>query len=110
MKSLPEVFRDVIGCFNKRVKTVGLDRASNTTKEQAYSNARAASDLLKNSDLGLQYNLYRFTLLEDIEEASTDEERIALAHRVAGIREFITHLEEQEHIGISLRSSESKAQ
>jgi hypothetical protein len=39
------------------------------------------------------FNLYRFNMLERLEEAKSDEERIGNAYYVAGVRDFIDFIE-----------------
>jgi hypothetical protein len=44
------------------------------------------------------FNLYRFGMLERLEEAKTDEERIGNAYYVAGVRDFIDFVEKTEYL------------
>jgi hypothetical protein len=51
-----------------------------------------------NEDFALMFNLYRFGMLERLETASTDEERIGNAYYVAGVRDFIDFVEKSEYL------------
>ena len=45
------------------------------------------------------FNLYRFNLLERLEDVTTDADRISNAHFVAGVRDFLGFVEKQELLG-----------
>jgi hypothetical protein len=45
------------------------------------------------------FNLYRFNMLERLEESKDDSDRISNAHYVAGVRDFIDFVEKQEFLG-----------
>jgi hypothetical protein len=51
-----------------------------------------------NTDFALMFNLYRFNMLERLEEADTDEKRIGNAYYVAGVRDFIDFVEKAEYL------------
>jgi hypothetical protein len=91
---------DIIGFFNRRTKAKDLTKeASTERKTLAIQNGEAASRLMKNQDFALLFNLYRFGLLESLEDSKDDSERISNAHRVAGVRDFITYIEQVEYHG-----------
>ena len=96
-----KIFEDVIKYFNKRVRLdpSSITKLNQSTKEQAIVNGDAASRLLSGSDLSLQYNLFKFAMMEELEGARTDEERVSVGYKVQGMREFIDHLEKQEYFG-----------
>jgi cell division FtsZ-interacting protein ZapD len=55
------------------------------------------------------FNLYRFNLLERLEDTTTDADRISNAHFVAGVRDFIAFVEKQELLGkLALRRAETQ--
>ena len=103
-----KIFLDIIKYFNQRVKLdfSAIGKLNQSTKEQAIVNGNAASELLRNANFGLQYNLYRFALLDELEASRDDAERIAIGLKVQGLREFIDHLEKQEYFGNSVKSKE----
>ena len=68
-------------------------------KALVIENAECAKRLLKNDDFALLFNLYRFYLLELLEESKEDAERINNAQRVAGVRDFIEFIERTEYLG-----------
>ena len=95
--------------FNKRT------RVSDTAKEADVSrrtlvieNGEAAGRLLKNADFALLFNLYRFNLLERLEESKNDQERISNGHYVAGVRDFIDFVEKSEYLAkVAIKKAET---
>ena len=97
MKSLVLNIRDY---FNRRTKVVDSHKEANVNRKAlVIENAECASRLLKNDDFALLFNLYRFYLLELLEESKEDAERINNAQRVAGVRDFIEFIERTEYLG-----------
>lgn len=96
MKSMVLYIREF---FNRRTKAIdahkdaGLDR-----RTLVIENGESAKKLLANSDFALMFNLYRFQMLERLEESKTDIERIENATYVAGVRDFIDFIEKQEYL------------
>jgi len=97
MKSLVSNIRDY---FNRRTKVVDTYKEANVNRKAlVIENAECAKRLLKNDDFALLFNLYRFYLLELLEESKEDAERINNAQRVAGVRDFIEFIERTEYLG-----------
>ena len=95
MKSLLE---NITGYFNRRTRHKDL-KSDQVEKQVVFiENGEIATRLLKNSDFALMFNLYRFGMLERLEEAKTDEERIGNAYYVAGVRDFIDFVEKTEYL------------
>lgn len=44
------------------------------------------------------FNLYRFQMLERLEDATDDANRLSNAYYVAGARDFIDFIEKQEYL------------
>lgn len=96
MKSLVKDIRDY---FNRRTKaTDSYKEAAASRRTLVIQNGENASNLLKNGDFALMFNLYRFQMLERLEESRDDKERIENATYVAGVRDFIDFIEKQEHL------------
>ena len=86
--------------FNKRTKTVDANKEANVERRTlVIENGESASRLLKHEDFALLFNLYRFNMLERLEDCRTDPERIENAHYVAGVRDFIGFIEKTEYLG-----------
>ena len=97
MKSLVLNIRDY---FNRRTKIVDTYKEANVNRKAlVIENGECAKRLLKNDDFALLFNLYRFYLLELLEESKEDAERINNAQRVAGVRDFIEFVERTEYLG-----------
>ncbi len=97
MKSLVLNIRDY---FNRRTKIIDTYKEANVNRKAlVIENAECAKRLLKNDDFALLFNLYRFYLLELLEESKEDAERINNAQRVAGVRDFIEFIERTEYLG-----------
>ena len=97
MKSLVSNIR---GYFNKRTRvTDSYKEADVSRKSLLIENGECASRLMINEDFALLFNLYRFNMLERLEDSRTDLERIENAHYVAGVRDFIGFIEKTEYLG-----------
>jgi hypothetical protein len=96
VKSLVNNIRDY---FNRRTKATDAYKEANAEKRTlVIQNGEAASRLLLNTDFALMFNLYRFNMLERLEEAESDEKRIGNAYYVAGVRDFIDFIEKSEYL------------
>lgn len=96
MKSLVLNIREY---FNKRTKVVDSHKEANVERRTlVIENGESAKKLLANSDFALMFNLYRFQMLERLEDSKTDIERIENATYVAGVRDFIDFIEKQEYL------------
>ena len=106
MKSLVDGIREA---FNRRTKVEHTYKeASHEQRTTVLQNGECASRLLKNQDFALMFNLYRFYLLERLEDDKTDADRISNAHFVAGVRDFIGFVEKQEYLGkMALRRADT---
>jgi len=88
--------------FNQRTRAVdSAKEARLERKTLAIQNGEVASRMLKNPDFALMFNLYRFNMLEQLEDATDDQQRISNAHYVAGVRDFINYVEKLEYLGKS---------
>lgn len=86
--------------FNKRTKVIDSYKEANAERKTlVIENGSSASRLMKNEDFALMFNLYRFNMLERLEESKDDPERIMNSHYVAGVRDFIDFIEKQEYLG-----------
>lgn len=108
MKSLVKEIREF---FNKRSRATDCSKeATLERKTLAIENGEAATRLLNNKDFALMFNLYRFNMLEQLEDSKSDEERISNAHYVAGVRDFITYIEKLQYHGkIAQKRSETQS-
>jgi hypothetical protein len=96
MKSLVSNIRDY---FNRRTKVVDTYKEANVNRKAlVIENGECAQRLLRNDDFALLFNLYRFYLLEMLEESKDDVNRIDNAQRVAGVRDFIEFIERTEYL------------
>jgi len=96
MKSLVKNIREF---FNKRTKATDAYKEANVEKRTlVIQNGEAASRLMLNLDFALMFNLYRFDLLNRLEESKEDSERIGNAYYVAGVRDFIDFIEKSEYL------------
>ena len=85
--------------FNRRTRAVDSHKEANVhRKTLVIENGECASRLMRNEDFALLFNLYRFYLLERLEECTNDLERIENAHHVAGVRDFIGFIEKTEYL------------
>ena len=86
--------------FNKRTKVADSRKEADVSRRTlVIENGETAIRLMRNEDFALLFNLYRFYLLERLEECTTDLERIENAHYVAGVRDFIGFIEKTEYLG-----------
>jgi hypothetical protein len=96
MKSLVLNIRDY---FNRRTKVVDTYKEADVNRKVlVIENGESAKRLLRNDDFALLFNLYRFYLLEMLEESKDDVNRIDNAQRVAGVRDFIEFVERTEYL------------
>lgn len=96
MKSMVEKIRVY---FNRRTRAIDSHKEANfARKTLVIENGECASRLLKNEDFALLFNLYRFQMLERLEDARDDSERLSNAYYVAGARDFIDFIEKQEYL------------
>jgi hypothetical protein len=96
MKSLVLNIRDY---FNRRTKVVDTYKEADVNRKAlVIENGESAKRLLRNDDFALLFNLYRFYLLEMLEESKDDVNRIDNAQRVAGVRDFIEFIERTEYL------------
>jgi hypothetical protein len=97
MKSLVLNIREF---FNRRTRVEDSKKEANVTRKTlVIENGESASRLMRNEDFALLFNLYRFHLLERLEDCRSDPERIDNAHDVAGVRDFISFVEKTEYLG-----------
>jgi hypothetical protein len=105
MKSLVSNIR---AYFNKRTRAIDTHKEANATRKTLIiENGESASRLLRNEDFALMFNLYRFHVLERLEESKDDSERIGNAYYVAGVRDFIDFIEKNEYL---VKMADKKAQ
>ena len=96
MKSMVEKIR---AYFNRRTRVVDSHKEANVARKTlVIENGECAARLLKNEDFALLFNLYRFQLLERLEDARDDSERLSNAYYVAGARDLIDFVEKQEYL------------
>jgi len=96
MKSLVKNIREY---FNRRTKAIDSHKDASLEKRTlVIENGESAKKLLANIDFALMFNLYRFQMLERLEDCKKDEERIENATYVAGVRDFIDFIEKQEYL------------
>lgn len=96
MKSMVEKIR---AYFNRRTRAVDSYKEANVARKTlVIENGECASRLLKNEDFALLFNLYRFQLLERLEDARDDADRLSNAYYVAGARDLIDFVEKQEYL------------
>ena len=99
MKSL---VKNIRGYFNRRTKAIdGYKEAHVERRTLVIQNGEAASRLMLNEDFALMFNLYRFSMLERLEESRT-------AYYVAGVRDFIDFVEKSEYLAkVALKKAET---
>jgi len=96
MKSLVLNIREY---FNRRTRSSDASKESDVTRKTlVIENGECASRLLRNEDFALLFNLYRFQLLERLEDARDDADRLSNAYYVAGARDLIDFVEKQEYL------------
>jgi hypothetical protein len=108
MKSLTH---RIVEYFNRRTAIKDLEeKAAVSRKTLVLENGAVASRLLKNDDFALMFNLYRFDMLNRLEDSKSDLERISNAHYVAGVRDFIDFVEKTEYFAKVAESRALKAE
>ena len=96
MKSMVLKIRDY---FNRRTKVIDASKEADVNRRTlVIENGASARNLLLNEDFALMFNLYRFNILERLEDCKDDLERICNSHYVAGVRDFIDFVEKQEYL------------
>ena len=96
MKSMVQNIR---AYFNKRTRAVDAHKEAHVARKTlVIENGESASRLLKNEDFALLFNLYRFQVLERLEDSKDDAERLSNAYYVAGARDLIDFIEKQEYL------------
>ena len=96
MKSMVENIR---AYFNRRTRATDSYKEANVARKTlVIENGESASRLLKNEDFALLFNLYRFQVMERLEDSRDDAERLSNAYYVAGARDFIDFIEKQEYL------------
>lgn len=94
MKSL---IGNITDFFNRRTRVDDTDAKANASRRTlVVENAQAAKRLLSNNDLALMFNLYRFYVMDRIEDCKTDKDRIEYSYNLSGIRDFVTFIERTE--------------
>ena len=106
MKSL---VKNIRGYFNRRAKATDAYKEAHVERRTlVIQNGEAAKRLMLNEDFALMFNLYRFSMLEKLEEADSDEKRIGNAYYVAGVRDFIDFIEKSEYLAkVALKKAET---
>ena len=103
MKSL---VKDIREYFNKRTKATDSHKEAHVNRQTlVLQNGESASRLLRNEDFALMFNLYRFYMLERLEDSKDDSERIGNAYYVAGVRDCIGYVEKSEYHAKKLEKS-----
>ena len=96
MKSLVLRIREY---FNRRTKATDAHKEANANRRTlVIENGESARRLMLNEDFALMFNLYRFQMLERLEDSKDDNERISNAHYVSGVRDFIDFVEKTEYL------------
>jgi hypothetical protein len=85
--------------FNRRTKAIDAHKEANANRNTlVIENGESANRLMANEDFALMFNLYRFQMLERLEDSKDDNERISNAHYVSGVRDFIDFVEKTEYL------------
>jgi len=105
MKSL---LGNITEYFNRRTKHKDLKSDQVEKQVKFIENGDCASRLLKNPDFALLFNLYRFSLMERMEDAKTDLDRIRDAHYISGARDFIDFVELTVYLSASAQTQIDK--
>jgi hypothetical protein len=96
MKSM---VKNIRAYFNRRTRTTDSYKEANVARKTlVIENGECASRLLRNEDFALLFNLYRFQVMERLEDARDDADRLSNAYYVAGARDFIDFIEKQEYL------------
>ena len=105
MKSLLD---NITGYFNQRTKPRDIRSERVETQSKFLENGEVAKRLLANADFALMFNLYRFSLLERLEDDKTDLDRVRDSHYVAGVRDFIEFIEQTLYLSKAVESELDK--
>jgi len=105
MKSLLD---NITGYFNQRTKPRDIKSDRVETQAKFLENGEIAKRLLSNQDFALMFNLYRFSLLERLEDDKTDLDRVRDSHYVAGVRDFIEFIEQTLYLSRAVQSEIDK--
>ena len=105
MKSLLD---NITGYFNQRTKPRDIKSEKVETQSKFIENGEVARRLLSNQDFALMFNLYRFSLLERLEDDKTDLDRVRDSHYVAGVRDFIEFIEQTLYLSKAVESELDK--
>lgn len=105
MKSL---LGNITEYFNRRTKHKDLKSDQVEKQVRFIENGEIASRLLKNTDFALMFNLYRFNLMERMEDAKTDLDRIRDAHYISGARDFIDFIELTVYLSVNAQANIDK--
>jgi len=105
MKSLLD---NITGYFNQRTKPRDIRSDKVETQSKFIENGDVARRLLSNQDFALMFNLYRFSLLERLEDDKTDLDRVRDSHYVAGVRDFIEFIEQTLYLSKAVESELDK--
>jgi hypothetical protein len=96
MKSM---VKNIRAYFNRRTRATDSYKEANVARKTlVIENGECASRLLRNEDFALLFNLYRFQVMERLEDARDDADRLSNAYYVAGARDFIDFIEKQEYL------------
>ena len=95
--------------FNRRTRAEDSSKEAKLERRTlAIENGEAAKRLMENPDFALMFNLYRFDMLNHLEDSKTDEERISNAYMVAGVRDFVSFVEKLKYLGrVAQKSAET---
>ena len=105
MKSL---LGNITEYFNRRTRHKDLKSDQVEKQVKFLENGEIASRLLKNTDFALMFNLYRFSLMERMEDAKTDLDRIRDAHYISGARDFIDFIELTVYLSVNAQANIDK--
>ena len=105
MKSLLD---NITVYFNQRTKPRDIRSEKVETQSKFIENGDVARRLLSNQDFALMFNLYRFSLLERLEDDKTDLDRVRDSHYVAGVRDFIEFIEQTLYLSKAVESELDK--
>jgi hypothetical protein len=96
MKSM---VKNIRAYFNRRTRATDSYKEANVARKTlVIENGECATRLLRNEDFALLFNLYRFQVMERLEDARDDADRLSNAYYVAGARDFIDFIEKQEYL------------
>jgi hypothetical protein len=96
MKSM---VKNIRAYLNRRTRTTDSYKEANVARKTlVIENGECATRLLRNEDFALLFNLYRFQVMERLEDARDDADRLSNAYYVAGARDFIDFIEKQEYL------------